>query len=254
MKVREIMTTDVECAAPDSTLDEVAQMMRDEDTGAIPVLDDDELCGIITDRDIVVRCIAEGNDPSEITAEEIVSDKLCTIEPNADIEQAARIMAEQQIRRLPVVENGKLVGMLSLGDVAVKQADESMAGSTLEDVSEGVKATKAGQRGGQPQRQKARVEPPHTPGVVGGGRQEQLEGHAGRKAGRSEGRAQPARALVERERGDIDRSISTEKPQGIANRDVREEQQRQARVVPIRGDSENRGEQKGGRGSKRKTG
>lgn len=190
MTVREIMTTDVECAAPETTLDEIAEMMRDQDTGAIPVLDGDELCGIITDRDIVVRCIAEGEDPKEVTADEILSENLRTIGPDAEVEQAARLMAEAQVRRLPIVENGKLVGMLSIGDIAVKHADQELAGSALENVSEGVKASKPG--GAAPGQKKA----------------------------------------------------AAQQPQGIANRDAREEQQRQSQVLPIRSEEKAAGQRK----------
>ncbi|MCI0348432.1 MAG: CBS domain-containing protein, partial [Acidobacteriales bacterium] len=139
MKVREIMTTDVATAQPDSTLEEVASMMKEEDTGAIPVLDEDELVGIITDRDIVVRCIAEGKDATETNVEDILSEDLATIEPDADVEEAARLMSQRQIRRLPVVEDGMLVGVISLGDIAVKEVDEEPAAQALEGVSRGVK-------------------------------------------------------------------------------------------------------------------
>lgn len=141
MKVREIMTTEVATAQPDSTLEEVASMMKEEDTGAIPVLDEDELVGIITDRDIVVRCIAEGKDATETNVEDILSEDLVTISPDDDVEEAARLMSERQIRRLPVVEEGELIGMISLGDIAVKEVDEEPATAALEGVSRGVKQT-----------------------------------------------------------------------------------------------------------------
>ncbi len=92
-RVCDIMTEDVATASPDTTLDEIARMMRDEDTGAIPVVEDDELVGIITDRDIVIRCIAEQKQPSDVAAEEILSEQLEVVEPDADVEEAARIMA-----------------------------------------------------------------------------------------------------------------------------------------------------------------
>src|SRR5262249_22501216 len=126
--------------------------MKEEDTGAIPVLDEDELVGIITDRDIVVRCIAEGKDATETNVEDILSESLVTIEPDADIEVAARLMSERQIRRLPVVEDGLLVGVLSLGDIAVKEFDDQPANEALEGVSRGVKVAR-GQRQ-QPQGQR----------------------------------------------------------------------------------------------------
>ncbi len=142
MKVREIMTSEgLATASLDTTLAEIAMRMRDENVGAIPVVDDDDnLTGIITDRDIVVRGIAEGEDPNECTAEEILSEQLHTIHPDADLEDAADLMAEHQIRRLPVVEDEVIVGMISLGDLAVK-SDEDEASDVLEDVSEGVRET-----------------------------------------------------------------------------------------------------------------
>lgn len=140
MNVSEIMTTNVATAEPDSTIEEVATMMKDENVGAIPVVDDDELVGIVTDRDIVVRCIAEGKDPSECEVEEIVSEELETVTPDDDVRRAAEIMQRKQIRRLPVCdEEGRLVGMLSLGDIAVKQGNDGVSGETLEQVSQGVK-------------------------------------------------------------------------------------------------------------------
>lgn len=139
MKVREAMTERVTTAGPETTLEEIAGMMKSEDTGAIPVVDEDELIGIVTDRDIVVRCVAEAGDPREMTAEDVVSENLETIDPESDVEEALELMANKQIRRLPVVDNGELVGMLSIGDVAVKQGDEEESGRALKDVSRGVK-------------------------------------------------------------------------------------------------------------------
>jgi CBS domain-containing protein len=161
MRVREIMTEEVATAAPDTTLEEVATIMRDEDTGVVPVLDNSELVGLVTDRDIVIRCIAAGKDPSEITADEIFSEDLETVEPDADVEEASRLMAQKQIRRLAVVEDGRLVGMVSLGDIAVKASDQQAA-ATLEKVSQRVKTSRKstpslGEKGGAPKQ--ARVVP-----------------------------------------------------------------------------------------------
>lgn len=140
MKVREIMTSEgLATATLDTTLTEIAQRMRDENVGAIPIVDDDDkLAGIITDRDIVVRAIAEGENPEECTAEEILSEELHTIHPEADLEEAADLMASRQIRRLPVLEDEVIVGMISLGDLAVK-SEEDEASEALEDISEGVR-------------------------------------------------------------------------------------------------------------------
>ncbi len=142
MKVRELMTAQPVCADPDTTVEEIASLMKEENIGCVPIVDDDgQVAGMITDRDIVIRCIAEGKDPSECRADDIVSPQSVTINPNADAKEAARLMADRQIRRLAVVEHGKLVGMLSLGDVAVKQHDDRLSGDVLQDVSEGVKDT-----------------------------------------------------------------------------------------------------------------
>ncbi len=140
MKVREIMTSgSLATATLDTTLEEIANMMKAEDVGAIPVLDNDEkLAGIITDRDIVVRAIAEGQDPTECTAEDILSEQLHTIEPDADLGDALELMSRHQIRRLPVVEEEQVVGIISLGDVSVKSQPEQ-AGEALEEISEGVR-------------------------------------------------------------------------------------------------------------------
>ena len=186
MKVREIMTTDVATATPETTLEDIATMMRDEDTGAIPVLDDDELVGIITDRDIVVRCIAEGKDPVETTVEDVLSGGLETIEPESDIEEAREIMSRRQIRRLPVVEDGGLVGMLSIGDIAVKS--DADVGDTLEDVSEGVKTSRTNAK------RAPRSDNKREAGD--GGEVRQIE--SGRKANARAGREGGAQAQTER--------------------------------------------------------
>lgn len=140
MKIREIMSTEVKKATPDNTLIDIAAMMRDENIGALPVVEDGELKGIVTDRDIVVRAIAEGKEPSTTTVQEVLSEELESVEPDDDVEEAADLMAAHQIRGLPVVEDGKLIGMVSLGDIAVKH-EEGAAAHTLEGVSEGVKAS-----------------------------------------------------------------------------------------------------------------
>jgi CBS domain-containing protein len=142
MKVRDVMTSDIAIASPDTTLEEIATMMKSEDTGAIPILEDDELLGIITDRDIVIRCIAEGEDPAELTADDILSESPETVEPDTDVEDALEIMGHRKVRRLPVVEDGTLVGMVSLGDLAVKRGDLKDAGEALKDVSQGVKPSR----------------------------------------------------------------------------------------------------------------
>ncbi len=149
MKVSQLMTKNVSAADLETTLEEIATMMRDEDAGAIPVLDGEKLVGILTDRDIVLRCIAEGRDPVGTTSEEILTAELVTIRPNDDVDIAARVMSQRQVRRLPVVdESGNLVGMLSLGDIAVKEDGDTEGAEALQGISRGVK-DEGGRRTGQ---------------------------------------------------------------------------------------------------------
>ena len=145
MKVRDVMTERIAKAEPETTLEELAMMMKTENSGAIPVVDEDELIGIVTDRDIVMRCVAEGGDPTEMTAEDIVSEDVETIDPDADVEEALQLMSQKQIRRLPVVDSGELLGMLSIGDIAVTQGDLEETGRTLEAVSKGARNSRRAQ-------------------------------------------------------------------------------------------------------------
>jgi CBS domain-containing protein len=141
MNIRDIMTTRVTTASPDTTLEEIATMMKRENVGAIPIVDEEDLCGLLTDRDIVLRCVAEGRSPAETRAEDILSEDLHVIEVDDDVDSAAELMSRQQIRRLPVVENGRLVGILSIGDIAVKEGDDRTSGDTLQGISQGVKSS-----------------------------------------------------------------------------------------------------------------
>ncbi|MGH7935912.1 MAG: CBS domain-containing protein [Chthoniobacterales bacterium] len=129
------MTCRIAKALPDTTLEEIAMMMKTENTGAIPVVDEDELVGIVTDRDIVMRCVADGGDATQMTAEDIVSEDVETIDPESDVHEAMELMSQKQVRRLPVVDNGELIGMISLGDIAVKQGDHEGSARALQNVS-----------------------------------------------------------------------------------------------------------------------
>jgi len=189
MKVRDIMTTDVATATPETTLEDIATMMRDEDTGAIPVLDNDELVGIVTDRDIVIRCIAEGKDPVETTVDDVVTESLETIEPDSDIEEARELMSRRQIRRLPVVEDGEFIGMLSIGDLAVK-SDADM-GDTLEHVSEGVKASGGNSKRATQGNARAGSNKEAVPKIESG---RKANARAGREQGRQSGRGEKQHA------------------------------------------------------------
>jgi CBS domain-containing protein len=219
MKIREIMTRNVVSGQPESSLEQIAMMMRDNDTGVIPIVDRNKLMGVVTDRDIVVRCIAEGKDPVEAKAEDVLSEDLQTIEPDADIDDAADLMSEHQIRRLPVVEKGKLVGMLSLGDMAVKSEEDDITAEALENVSEGVKASQGSRREGQ--RTQGR-------GQRGGGAGKLMEFPAHGSGGR-EGRQQTMAQGRGRQSGQSRGEGRSQ--QGIANRSRSEEQGRQSRVA-----------------------
>lgn len=144
MKIRELMTANPTTAQLSTTLEEIATIMRHEDVGSVPIVDDDELVGIVTDRDIVVRCVAEGGDTSEKTAEDILSEGLVIVSPDADVQEAEELMSQHQIRRLPVVHKGRLEGMVSLGDFAVKAREKKGPGEVLEHVSAGVKRSSQG--------------------------------------------------------------------------------------------------------------
>ncbi len=224
MKVRELMTPNPTCADPETTVEEIATLMKEEDIGCVPVIDEDgEVAGVITDRDIVLRCVAEGKDPAECRADDVISPQSVTIGPNADTKEAARLMAERQIRRLPVVENGKLVGMLSLGDVAVKEHDDRLSGDVLQDVSEGVKTAKD-----------ARTMGAHLGGSRSGLKTTTADrAGAERSASRKKAGGPPAEELHE------DARPSAPFESGIANR-ADEAAERHEKVIPFRDQADNR--------------
>jgi CBS domain-containing protein len=132
--VRDVMTTNVEYCTPVDNVYEVAVKMRDLNVGVIPIVDAGQLIGLITDRDLVVRGIA-GKRSGSNQVTNVMSDKIVTISPDASLEEASRLMAEHQIRRLPVVENGRLVGIVSLGDLAINKMSDQIAGNALSEIS-----------------------------------------------------------------------------------------------------------------------
>ena len=129
--VEEIMTTNTRTVNADDTVLEAAQVMRDSDIGDVVVVEDGQVAGIVTDRDIVVRAVAEGRDADSTTVGDIATTGIEAIEPEATVDHALRTMREHDIRRLPVVKNGRPVGIISLGDLAVEREPES----TLADIS-----------------------------------------------------------------------------------------------------------------------
>ena len=112
--------------------------MKEEDTGVVPIVENGRPVGVITDRDIVIRAVADGSQANKPVREIATGDLVCAT-PDMSTREATKIMSERQIRRLPVVENDRLVGIISLGDIAVKEGKDSRTGETLEQISEGVK-------------------------------------------------------------------------------------------------------------------
>ncbi len=134
--IRELMTPNPSTVSGDQPVIEAARLMRDEDVGILPIVEGDRLIGTVTDRDITIRAVAEGKDPQSTTVREIASTQLVTIDPQQNLDEALRLMAQHQVRRLPVVEeDGKLVGVLAQADVA-QHADPAKVGETVEEISE----------------------------------------------------------------------------------------------------------------------
>ena len=137
MKIRDIMTTGVELVHPDTMLRDAAQKMRDADTGFLPVGENDQLVGTLTDRDITIRAVAEGQDPNSAKVRDAMSENLVYCFDDQDSSEAAELMAEKQLRRLPILSRDKrLVGVVSLGDLATRTGDDDVVGQTVEDISE----------------------------------------------------------------------------------------------------------------------
>jgi CBS domain-containing protein len=133
--VRESMTSNPCSIDTDKSVAYAAKMMRDEDVGIAPIVEGERLVGVLTDRDIAVRVVAEGRDPEQTKVTEVASRDVVTLDPQQDLDEALRLMARHQVRRLPVVEeDGRLVGVVAQADVA-KQADEQQTGEVVEQIS-----------------------------------------------------------------------------------------------------------------------
>jgi CBS domain-containing protein len=123
--VDEVMTHDPRTVSPSDTVQHAARQMRDGDVGAVLLEDNGRLAGIVTDRDIVVRAVAEGRAPTDVTAGEVATRDVVTLTPDQPIREAARFMREHDVRRVPVVQDGRPVGIISLGDLAVELDEDS---------------------------------------------------------------------------------------------------------------------------------
>lgn len=132
--VRDAMTPGVRTVSPVQSLADAAEVMKGEDVGSVPVVAEGRLAGIVTDRDIVTRAVAERRDPQTVKVDEIASRDVVTVEPEQDLDEALALMARHQVRRLLVVEEGQLVGMLAQADVAL-EAKEKKVGETVEEIS-----------------------------------------------------------------------------------------------------------------------
>ena len=133
--VRDAMTTNPCTIDADKDVAYAAKMMKDEDVGVAPVVEGKQLVGVVTDRDIAVKVVAEGKDAQSTKVREIASKDVITIDPQQDLDEALRLMAQHQIRRLPVVEeDGKVVGILAQADVAL-QSDDAKTGELVEEIS-----------------------------------------------------------------------------------------------------------------------
>jgi CBS domain-containing protein len=134
--VRDVMTSNPRSIEPSTTVTEAARLMKTEDVGSLPIVDGDQLVGVVTDRDIVIRVVAETKDLQSTTVGEIASRDLVTVDPQQDLDEALRLMAQHQVRRLPVAEeDGKLVGILAQADVA-REGKDSQTGHVVQEISE----------------------------------------------------------------------------------------------------------------------
>src|SRR5438876_180900 len=133
--IRDIMTANPSTIGPDQSVVEAAKIMKQEDAGVVPVTENGRLTGMVTDRDIAIRVVAEGKDAQSTAVREVVSKNLVTIDPQQDLDEALRLMAQHQVRRLPVVEeDGKLVGVVAQADVA-REASGEQTGEVVEKIS-----------------------------------------------------------------------------------------------------------------------
>ena len=140
MLVKEVMTSSVVSIAPEESAALAARLLARHGLGALPVCSAEGILrGMVTDRDIVVRCVAAGDDPERTRVAEIMTRRVLAAEPDRSVDEAARLMAREQVRRLPVQEHGRLVGMVSLGDVAVRPDYTMEAGEVLQEISQNIR-------------------------------------------------------------------------------------------------------------------
>ena len=136
MKVKEIMTRNVIGVGPEETVEVAARTLQRYNVGALPVCTSNgKLCGVVTDRDLVIRCLAAGMEPSSTQVRQVMTGQVTSVDGDMDVSVAAHLMGRQQIRRLPVTENGRICGMVSLGDMAVREDTAMDAADALGDIA-----------------------------------------------------------------------------------------------------------------------
>jgi len=134
--IKDVMSSDPCTIDADKSVAYAAKMMREEDVGLAPIVEGDKLIGMLTDRDIAIRVVAEGIDPDQVTVREVASKQVVTVDPQQDLAEALRIMAKHQVRRLPVVEeDGRLVGVVAQADVA-REGDDKETGQLVQEISQ----------------------------------------------------------------------------------------------------------------------
>lgn len=137
MKVQDVMTRDPRCVTPETSAREAAQVMKDEDVGIVPVVEGERLVGVVTDRDLALRVVADGRDSSAAVRDVMSSGRIATCRPDEDLDRVMETMAKEQVRRIPIVdERGSLVGIVAQADVVLKAKDDRKAEKTVEQISE----------------------------------------------------------------------------------------------------------------------
>ncbi|GGB68965.1 CBS domain-containing protein [Fictibacillus barbaricus] len=132
MQVRDVMSTNIQSCSNQDSLQEVASKMEAQNIGAVPVVENGQVVGMVTDRDLAIRGLTNGSS----NVSQVMSNNIVTIASDASLEEASALMSQHQIRRLPVVDNGQFVGMLSLGDLAVREQSNQSAGNALSQISQ----------------------------------------------------------------------------------------------------------------------
>jgi CBS domain-containing protein len=135
-RVRDAMTEDPRSIGASEPVVDAARLMREQHVGSLPVTDNEKLVGMITDRDITTRVVAEAADPKMISVGDVYSRDLISVEPDEDLDEALQLMARHQVRRLPVIENGSLVGIVAQADIALRENEKKKTGELVEAISE----------------------------------------------------------------------------------------------------------------------